>query len=115
MNIQGEIQREAAMIGSLLTDEQWALYGEYFSEGLGKELTYPKECYDCIIFRSKDEIPYYYGTVAAHAYDSLIDDGYFIFNVTGTAHDIDVLINLFSLFFTYLDKESKDNFYVFQK
>lgn len=98
-----------------LTPEQMSVYGEYFEDGLDHPVSYPKLYYDCMLFRARDEQGYYYGTVAAHAYDALQSGGYFILNINETAQDVDKIVSLFSLFFTYMDKESDSNFYVFKK
>lgn len=109
-----ESQEEEKIFHSLLTDEQMSLYGEYFSSHIDDNL-YPSLYYNCLVFRARDEERYYYGTVAAHVYDALVIGGYFIFNINETVHDIDQIIAMLSLFFTYLPKESDDDFYVFRK
>lgn len=108
-------EREEISVAVSLTPEQMLVYGEYFNDGLDDHLSYPKLYYNALVFRARDETRYYYGTVAAHAYDALQSGGYFIFNINETAQDIDQIISMLSLFFTYLPNESETNFYVFRK
>lgn len=112
--MSNELEEEVGKFASLLTEETLALYGNYFSDEPDEKI-YPDLYYDCLVFRARDEVRYYYGTVAAHIYDALKIGGYFIFNIDQTVQDIDQIISMFSLFFTYLVKESDGHFYVFRK
>lgn len=112
-----EEQEGDEVVASMVDEDKLALYDEYFAAGLDMDgLAYKKNYYDFILFNSGDHQKYYYGTAAAHALDALKANGYFIFNMNGSALDIDQVIHIFEFVgLTYLEKEGKNGFYVFQK
>ena len=112
-----EAKEESEIIEVLITNEKLALYDEYFSAGLDAAgLVYPKNHYDFIVFNAGDHHKYYYGTAGAHALDALKDGGYFVFNHNGSAHDMDQVIHILEFVgLTYVENQSKNGFYMFQK
>ena len=109
-----ELEKDAVLT-SIIQPEKLALYNEYRQIGLDVEGgAYLRNHYDIVVFNAAD-YDYYYGTVAANAFDALKPGGHLIFNLNGSVLDTERVISVSQLFFEYLENESRDGYYVFRK
>lgn len=113
--MQKEQNEEQKVIEAIITPERLALYDEYNAAGLNaNNRQFLRDHYDVIVFNAAD-YDYYYGTVAANAWDALKSDGYLVFNLNGSILDTERVIQVTELFFEYKPEESRDGYYVFKK
>jgi hypothetical protein len=112
---ESEEIEKSSILTSIIQPEKLALYDEYTQIGLNAQGgAYLLNHYDIVLFNAAD-YDYYYGTVAANAFDALKPGGHLIFNLNGSVLDTDKVISVSQLFFEYLENESRDGYYVFKK